>query len=164
MTGKLETEKPSPAVDPPEKNKKAKTASQLKPQLKPSEGSVKPEPLPELNASDDELKPRIEKGSGEGLRATLSSDSISSEIVNVDSPRTMDSGPLDVINVYPQISPEIDSSMLPLSDNLCDQMLSLLDCQGISVKPEDGPFQDDSGNYILPQLEDEKGLPWWDWP
>lgn len=120
--------------------------------------------LLEMDASNGELTPRKEEGS----RATLSSDSISSEILNSDSPRTMDSGPhvpLENINTFPHISGGmVDSNIIPLSDNLCDQMLSPLDCHRVSVKPEDGLYQDDNCSFILPQLDEEKGLPWWDWP
>jgi homeobox-leucine zipper protein len=153
LTGKLQT---AQAVigDLPEKDKK-------------SNESVKQEMLPELtNGANKVCK---EEGSGEGSsRETISSGSASSEILNVDSPRTMDSGaPTPLVVVPINLYPEIDSNAIIhfQSDNLCDQMLPPLDCSRlISVKPEDGSFQDDSCNYILSQLEDEKGLPWWEWP
>jgi len=155
LTGKLKTKETSPDVELPEIKKKSTTSSN------PLDEATEPGPaLAELkcNASNnDESNARKEEGSGEGsTRETVSSDSISSELLNVDSqPKN---------NVYPQVSPEMDSSIMHLSDSLCDQMLSPLDCQSISVKPEDSSFQDDSCNYILSQLEDEKGLPWWEWP
>lgn len=163
MTGKLQTANPNPA---PDEGKRQKTESQV-PVQKISEGSVKLESVPsELNANNEELTPRKE----EGVKATLSSDSISSEILNSDSPRTMDSGPLisllDSINTFPHISAGmVDSNIIALNDNLCDQMLSALDSHRVSVKPEDGLYQGDNCNFVLPQLDDsEKGLPWWDWP
>lgn len=155
LTGKLQTKETSPDVELPEPNKKSTTSSS------PKDEATEPGPAPaelKCNASNnDESNARKEEGSGEGsTRETVSSDSISSELLNEDSQQK--------INIYPQVSPEMDSSILHLSDNLCDQILSPLDCQSISVKPEDRSFQDDSCNYILSQLEDEKGLPWWDWP
>ena len=162
LTGKLETAKPNPA---PEKSKRQSTTESQVTLPKTSEESVKLESVPlEMNASNDDMTPRKE-----GTRATFSSDSISSEILNTDSPRTMDSGPLVSVNnisSFPQISAGmVDSNIVPLSDNLCDQMLSPLDCQRVPGKPEDGLYQDDNCSFILPQLdESEKCLAWWDWP
>jgi homeobox-leucine zipper protein len=124
-----------------------------------SEVSVKAERV----APGSELAPKREEG---GSRDTCS-DSLSSEVLDADSPRTMDSAPPPLekmISVSPAEVP-VDSNIIHVSDHLCDQMLSPQACQRISVKLEDGSFQDESScNYILSQLDEERGLPWWDWP
>lgn len=94
----------------------------------------------------------------EGSRAT-SSDSISSEILDADSPRTTEKFNTDLAAEVP-----LDSNIIHVSDHLCDHMLYPQACQRISVKLEDGSFRDESCNYILSQLDEERGLPWWDWP
>lgn len=157
LTGKLRTAQPDTA-DVPEKTKRSRTPSQLSPQ-KTCEGSVETKRIPsEPNASskDDPTPCKGER-------------SAHSEILNADSPRTSNvSGallPLDNINTYSHIPAEmVDSSIIHMSDNLCDQMLSPQACQRISVKLEEGSLQDDSCNYTLTQLDEERGLPWWDWP
>jgi len=157
LTGKLRTAQPDTA-DLPEKINRSKTPS---PQ-KICEGSVKTETIPEPNSSSKD-GPLTLECKGEGTKETVSA---SSEVLNADSPRTSnDSGallPLENINTtYPHM---VDSSIIHMSDNLCAQMLSPQACQRISVKLEEGSFQDDSCNYTLTQLDEERGLPWWDWP
>lgn len=152
LTEKLQTIQPGEpnVVSSPEKTKAPKAST--------PEVSAR---VHEPNASKDCPTQPKEAGSKE-----TSANSISSEILDADSPRTtMDSGaallPLEEINTYPQISAEmVDSSIIHLDD----QVLSPQACQRISVKLEDDSFQDDSCNYILTQLDEERGLPWWDWP
>lgn len=161
LTGKLQTAQPDPGdVAPADKTETPKTSS-LPASQKTREGSLRAERISEPDASKDSPTPRKEMGSKE--------TSADSEILDADSPRTtMDSGsllPLDNINAYPHISAEmVDSSIIHMSDHLGDQVLSPQACQRISVKLEDDSFQDDSCNYILSQLDEERGLPWWDWP
>lgn len=158
LTGKMQTANPSPV----EKTKAAKTST---PPKKACEGVVRQERIREpIAASKDCPTPQRETGSKE-----TSANSISSEILDADSPRTsLDSGallPLDNANTYPQISPElVDSSIIHVSDTLGDHLLSPRACQRISVKLEDDSYQDESCNYILTQMDEERGLPWWDWP
>lgn len=164
LRGKLPTPQPSSVLGAKEQSKKLKTASQPSPP-KMSEASVKLEQIcTEHTASYDALVPFLE-----GDSSFESSDSMSSEIVNADSPRTSDSislVPLNEFTTYPHIPTDsmVDSSIIHMSDSICDQMLSPIDCHRISVKLEDGSFQDESCNYMLSQLDEERGLPWWDWP
>lgn len=130
---------------------------------------MKSERVSELITSRDELSPRKEKGP----RAT-SSESTSSEILDADSPRTIDSGhvplllPMDkIISGYPQISTDLmmDSNLMHMTDHLCDRVLSPHDAyhRVNAVKLEEGSFQEDSCGYLLTQLDEQGPLPWWDW-
>lgn len=154
LTEKMQPAQPEQPLDFPEKHSKEPEASgsQLAAQ-KTCEGYVESETVSERDVGGKE------KGSKE-----TSSDSISSELLNADSPRTsMDSGPLALENVI-GVYPHIEDSM-QMSDHLGEHLLSQLQaCHRISVKLEDGSFQDDSCNYMLAQLDEERGLPWWDWP
>jgi len=149
LTEKLQTVQQEPVGLSPEKAKTPKASNR--------EGSVK---IREPVARKDCHTAGKEAGSKE-----TSANSISSEILDADSPRTtLDSDsallPLDNINTFPQISAEmVDSSIIPLDD----QILSPQACQRISVKLEDDSFQDDSCNYILTHVDEERNLPWWDW-
>lgn len=151
MTGKLNVTAPVVVVAPPERNKESKT---------PSEESVKPELPPKLPIASNEVR----KEEGSSLE-TISSNSISSEVLNVDSPHTMDSAAPQLVipmNLYPELSADMDSHAIlhfP-TDNL---LLDPLDCKLISVKPEEGSYQDESCGYMLTQMDDEK-QPWWEWP
>lgn len=167
----MQTAQPEQTADLPEKvTKRSELSPQLESPLETCEGEVKMETGSERDASKDVSKDGVTP-CNEKLRAKeTSSESISSELLNADSPRTsMDSGvlvPLDNIGTYPHcISAEmVDSNIIHMSDHLGDQLLSLHGCHRISVKLEDGSFQDDSCNYMLAQLDEERGLPWWDWP
>lgn len=144
LTGKLRTD----TADPLEKTKRSRTPSSQR----TCEGSVKTERVTEPTASSKEGQTKGGPGSA------------NSEILNEGSPRTSNdtSGsllPLENVSTYP-----LDSSIIHMSDNLCDQMLSPHACQRIAVKLEEGSFQDDSCNYTLTQLDEERALPWWDWP
>lgn len=132
---------------------------------KTSEVTVKSEMVALTEPAENVAKPE-ELGS----RDTCS-DSISSEILDTDSPRTMESAPFDKIDVYPHISSIstdilMDSNISHMGDHLCEHILSPQVCQRISVKVEDGSLiqNETSCNYILTQLDEERGLPWWDWP
>ena len=175
LTGKLQASpQPGPADEPaPEKapapaktRVKAVAESEPLPPPKASEVAVKSEKM-----APTALPPSVGKGEELASRDTCS-ESISSEILDADSPRTMDSTPaLEKASIYPHVSSisaeinPVDSNIIHMTDHLCDQMLSPQACQRISVKLEDGSFQDESScNYILTQLDEERGLPWWDWP
>lgn len=156
LTGKLQiSSQPGPVDGAPEKPSKRLSKavpSQLSPPKTSSEACVKSERKPsDPNASSNDDKE-------EGSRAT-SSDSISSEILDADSPRTTEKFNTDLAAEVP-----LDSNIIHVSDHLCDHMLYPQACQRISVKLEDGSFRDESCNYILSQLDEERGLPWWDWP
>lgn len=164
QTGPVDTTTPLEKPAPAKTRAKAAPVSPVLPPSKASEATVKSERMPPAESA-----PNVSKPEEVGSRDTCS-DSISSEILDADSPRTMDSAPLEKISVYPHISAisaeiPVDSSILHMSDHLCDPMLSPQACQRISVKLEDGSFQDESScNYILTQLDEERALPWWDWP
>ncbi|XP_024377129.1 uncharacterized protein [Physcomitrium patens] len=158
---------PSPAGNPQEKLKKPKTATQPSPP-RTSEAPVKLERTSAAHKArnGDLTRPHV----GAGLRVTFSSDSLSSEILNADSPHTTSDSvslpSLDQITTDGLISGNsmVDSSIMDMSDSICDQILSPLACQRVSVKLEEGSCQDDSCNYILSHLYEEKCVPWWDWP
>lgn len=171
LTEKIQTAIPNSADPILEKRKRIISMSQPS-SLKTFEGPVKSERIAaEVNGRNDALTPCKEEGSKEEGSKETSSDSISSEILNADSPRTMDSGSLlplpDSMSTFSHVCTEmVDSNIIHMSDQLCDQMLSPQACQLVSVKIEDGSYQDDSCNYILTLMDsiEEKGLPWWDFP
>lgn len=107
------------------------------------------------------------KDSGVGKKGAkeTSSESISSELLNEDSPRTsMDSGGGGGGAGGGGALLPLESIGAEMGDLLGDQLLSLHGCHRISAKLEDGSFQDESScNYMLAQLDEERGLPWWDW-
>jgi homeobox-leucine zipper protein len=133
-----------PAADLPEKGtKRSKLLSQVE--------------CPQEGGEGEEKAEAGKEGVGKGAKET-SSESISSELLNEDSPRTsMDSGGGGALLPLESIGAE-------MGDLLGDQLLSLHGCHRISIKLEDGSFQDESScNYMLAQLDEERGLPWWDW-
>lgn len=164
LTGRLQT-LPQPtsgdgASDKPSKISSKPVASQLALHKMEYEGCVKSESKPQdPNDSSNDKE--------EGSRAT-SSDSISSGILDADSPLTTEmitTTTLHNISIHVAAEIPVSANTINMSDNLCNQMLSPQACQQISVKLEDGSFQDESSsNYILTQLDEERGLPWWDWP
>lgn len=165
LTGRLQTSPQLASGDgvsekPSKKSSKA-VASQLSLQKMVSEECVKLESKPQdpNDSSNDDKE--------EGSRAT-SSDSISSGILDADSPLTTEmitTTTLPHISIHVAAEMPLSSNIINMSDNLCNQMLSPHACQQISVKLEDGSSQDESSsNYILTQLDEERGLPWWDWP
>lgn len=103
---------------------------------------------------------------------TTSSDSNSSEIMDAESPRTIDSNSLSTMpkeqsTNCTQFSPEsfVDPSMLHVSDDFCGRALSNQVFNRGVVKLEDGSFHEDqSCNYFLTHLDEQGALPWWDWP
>lgn len=165
LTGRLQTS-PQPASgdgvsEKPSKKSSKAVVSQLSLQKMVSEECVKLESKPQdpNDSSNDDKE--------EGSRAT-SSDSISSGILDADSPLTTEmitTTTLPHISIHVAAEMPLSSNIINMSDNLCNQMLSPHACQQISVKLEDGSSQDESSsNYILTQLDEERGLPWWDWP
>lgn len=117
---------------------------------------------------------------------TTSSDSNSSDILDADSPRTTDSTSslstsvqAEAVNPEalgqsscPQFPPESFVSPCNLLPSICEEDMSTAGQAGVSSRPagivklEEGStgFHDDhSCNYLLPQLDEQCILPWWDW-
>lgn len=118
---------------------------------------------------------------------TTSSDSNSSDILDADSPRTTDSTSslstsvqaealnpkaLGQSSTCPQFPPESFASPCNLLPSICEEDMPTAGPAGVSSRPagmvklEDGStgFHDDhSCNYLLPQLDEQCILPWWDW-
>ncbi|KAG0577225.1 hypothetical protein KC19_5G140800 [Ceratodon purpureus] len=172
LTEKMHKAQPEHTADLSDKSTKiAELASLLEYPLENCEGLVTIAMGSDLgvsqNVSKDVVTPRNEKL---GAKAT-SSESIASDLINIDSPRTsMDSGvllSLDNIGTYSNCNSAgmMDSNMMHMNDPLGDPLLALHGCHRMSVNPGDGSFEGDSYSYMLPHLEEERSVePWWEWP
>lgn len=113
--------------------------------------------------------------------ASTSSESNSSEIMNADSPRPIDSGvspSIDQKSNYvcsqvpsatTQAADNVDTSLVQFAEDLCGgRLVAPQPFQRIAVKVEDGvmslnTLQEECSNYFY-TMDDGGNLPWWEWP